>query len=275
MIVDFHSHNFPASVAPRAMTQMCRMTAGTLWAAGDGSLTSHLGALMSAGVDKAVVCSIATKPSQWSFILRRAQAIQSGELGAEAARRLVPFGSVHPLDSDFAAHLEAFAAAGIKGVKFHPYYQNFSLADPAVWPLFAKIADLGLIVVCHTGGDVSWKDLTGMCGPADVAKLLDAVPDLAPRFVAAHLGGCFRYAPHATDVLLARGCWADTSALHLRWHMDEEMRLLRTWPTERLLFGTDYPWVHYPEALRWVRTYRAAEDLPAILGENARQLLGL
>ena len=46
-------------------------------------------------------------------------------------------------------------------------------------------------------------------------------------------------------------------------------------PKDRIIFGTDFLWVHYPEALRWVRSVRAPEDLPALLGGNAARLLGL
>ena len=275
MVVDFHSHDFPDAIAPRAMAGMCRMTAGTLWPSGDGTEANHLAALECAGVDRAVVCPIATKPAQWEPILRRATDIMSGAHGERARTRFVPFASVHPNDPDVIAHLEAIAAAGVKGVKFHPYYQDFSLADPAVWPMFGKIADLGLVVVCHAGGDVSWKTERGKCGPDEIAALLAAVPGLAPRFVAAHLGGCFRYGPHATDRLLATGCYVDTSALHARWHYDEEMRILRAWPRERILFATDFPWVALPEAIRWVRSVRDPADWPAVFGDNAARLLNL
>ena len=273
MIVDFHSHDFPEAVAPRAMRQMCAQTVGTLWPSGDGTMTGHLDSMDLAGVDKAVICQIATKPAQWEFILRRSQAIMSGELGVRAQSKLIPFGSIHPLDTDFAAHLEAFAAAGIKGVKFHPYYQNFSLADRAVWPIFEKISELGLVVECHSGGDVSWKEQRGMCGPEEIVRLMKNVRGL--KFVAAHLGGCFRYPPHATDELLECGVYIDTSALAFRWHYDEEMRLLHSWPQERILFATDYPWVHYPEAIANVKSLRAAADWGAVFSSNAVRLLGL
>ena len=272
-IIDFHSHNFPDAVAPRAMRAMCRETEGILWPAGDATVTGHLDALEYAGVDRSVVCHIATKPKQWQFILERSRAILSGELGERARRRLVPFGSVHPLDPDFAAHLGAFAAAGIRGVKFHCYYQAFSLADPAVWPVFRKIAELGLVAVCHAGGDVSWRNQRGMCGPDEIAVLMRNVPGL--KLVAAHFGGCFQYEPHATDAILELGAYIDTSALHFRWHCDEEMRLLRSWPRDRILFGTDYPWVHYPEAIANVKAVRDQRDWGALFGGNAARLLGL
>ena len=75
-------------------------------------------------------------------------------------------------------------------------------------------------------------------------------------FVAAHLGGCAGFAPHATDDLLELGCYIDTSALARDFYGDEQMRLLRSWPTDRILFVTDFPWNVYAESIRWVKRVR-------------------
>ena len=274
MIIDVHSHNFADAIAARAMNGMCRMTEGLLWAVGDGTLANHLDHLDLAGVDKAVLCPIATKPNQFDVVERRSVAIRDGAFGERARRRIIPFGSVHPLDPQVMEHLERIAADGLKGVKFHCYYQEFSLADKELWPVFAKIADLGLVCQCHCGADVSWRDLRGLCGPREIALLLRNVPGL--RFIAAHLGGCDGYPPHATDELLPfEDCYIDTSALHRCWHRDEQMRTLRSWPRHRILFGTDFPWVHYPEAIAWVRSVRDPADRDALFGGNACRLLGL
>jgi len=249
---------------------MCRMTEGKLCPSGDGTLANHLDQLERAGVDKAVTCPIATRPDMFEGLLRRALQIRDGELGARAQRMLVPFASVHPHDPQVLKHLERVAEAGLKGVKFHCFYQDFSLADRDLWPVFAKIADLGLVVQCHCGADASW-DRLGLCGPHEIVTLLKNVRGL--RFVAAHLGGCDGYPSHATDGLLETGCCIDTSVLHRRWHYDEPMRLLRSWPKDRILFGTDSPWEHYPEAIRWVKSVRVPEDWNALFGENACRLL--
>lgn len=273
MIIDVHSHNFPVRLAARALTALCRRTGDSLQPSADGTLENHLDHMETAGVDRAVMCPVATKPTQHEPILRTACAIRDGELGERARRMIVPFASVHPADPDLRAHIREIAAAGIRGVKIHPYYQDFDLSDPAVRPMFAALSDAGLVVQCHCGHDIGYPGRYDACGPREIEVLLKNVRPL--KFIAAHLGGCRGFAPHATDALLECGCHIDTSALHRDWHCDEQMRLLRSWPTERLLFGTDFPWVHYPEALRWVRTYRAPEDHAAVLGGNAARLLGL
>jgi predicted TIM-barrel fold metal-dependent hydrolase len=271
MVVDFHSHNFPVSVASRALSALCANTGYKLNPAADGTLENHLDHLDMAAVDKAVMMPVATKPSQFDIILSTALAIREGRLGERAARKIVPFASLMPSDPDWKKHLLEIAACGIKGIKIHPYYQNFSLSDPAVWPFFAKVADLGLIVQCHCGYDIGYPARYDSCAPCDAVKLLKNVRGL--KFIAAHLGGCSGHPAHATDELMECGAYIDTSALHLNRHKDEEMRLLRAWPRERILFGTDFPWAHYPEALRWVRSIRDEKDLPDLLGGNACRLL--
>jgi len=255
------------------MTGMCRSLEGRLTPSGAGTLENHLDHMDLAGVDKAVLCPIATKPEQFEIILRRAQRILSGEAGERAKQKIIPFASLHPADPDWASHLEAIARTGIRGVKFHPYFQDFSLADPSVWPIFQKVAELGLVVQCHCGQDLGYLSRLDSCGPHETATLLRNVPGL--KFIAAHLGGCLGYAPHATDELLELGAYIDTSALVQDMHKDEEMRLLKDWPRDRILFGTDFPWTHYPESIAWVKSVRAHEDWSALFGENATRLLGI
>ena len=269
MIIDVHSHDFPDSIAVRAMNGMCRMTEGNLWPSGDGTLLNHLDSMELAGVDKAVSCPIATKPHMFEGLFRRACQIKDGELGPRVQRMIIPFASVHPLDPEVMSQLGRIAAAGLKGVKFH----CFSLANKDLWPVFAKIADLGLVVQCHCGADISWKDLKGLCGPREIAILLKNVRGL--KFIAAHLGGCDGYPPHDTDQVLECGAYIDPSVLHRRWHYDEPMRVLRSWPRDRILFGTDFPWVQYSEAIRWVKSVRDPKDWSALFGGNTCRLLSI
>jgi len=273
MIIDVHSHNFPPAVAVRALSALVARTGDSLQPSADGTLENQLDHMELAGIDRAVMCPVATKPSQHGVILRTAVAIRDGHLGDRAQRMIVPFASIHPADPDAVVHLEEIAAAGIRGIKVHPYYQNFSLSDPSVWPIFRAAASIGLVVQCHCGYDIGYPGRYDACGPEDIAALLKNVPGL--KFIAAHLGGCSGFRPHATDELIDLGCWADTSALSRNWSRDEEMRLCRSWPTERLLFGTDFPWVSYQESLKWVKSVRAAEDLPDVLGQNAVRLIGI
>ena len=273
-MIDFHTHNFPDALAPRAVEAMVEKLRGALLPVGDGTLATQLRDMDKAGVDMAVVCPVATKPSQFQVILDRAKAVLGGEFGEEAARRLVQLCSVHPADRDYAAHLKAVADAGFKGIKLHPYYQGFRLDDPRVFPYFAALRDAGLFVIAHCGIDLGFVDTPMSCGPKQIAALLRAVPGLT--FVAAHLGGCGGNPPHATDELLEfPNCHFDTAVVCCCDDDPESQRVMAEWPADRLLFATDYFWRDETFIAGWVRRCRPdPADLEKIFSGNARRLLG-
>ena len=274
-VIDFHTHNFPDVLAPRAIESMARKLRGSLVPFGDGTVATQLRDMAAAGVDKAVVCPVATKPAQFQAILDRAKAVRDGEFGEEAANRLVQLCSVHPADPDFEGRIGQVAAAGFKGVKVHPYYQGFSLGDPNVVPYFRAVRDAGLFVIAHCGIDLGFVEAPMVCGPAQIATLLKAVPGL--KFVAAHLGGCGGNPPHATDALLEfENCFLDTAVVNVCDEDAECRRVMSEWPAERLLFATDYFWRDERFVAGWVRQCRpdpAEQEL--VFSENAHRLLGL
>lgn len=274
MKIDVHAHCFiPDSVAVRAMAMMSNAVKGILEPIGDGTLKNLLDTMERDEIDMSFMLPIATKPNHHEIILQNALALMDGSLDERSPRMIVPFASVHPQDPKLNAHLDEIASHGIKGIKFHPYYQNFSLDDPSVWPMFRKIASLGLTVQCHCGFDVGYPGRLDSCGPEEVAALLKNVKGL--KFIAAHLGGCAGYAPHATDELMDLGCYTDTSALEYDQTKPEQLRVLREWPKERLLFGTDFPWTVPARSAAWIKSIRPKEDLEYIYSANALRLLEL
>lgn len=276
MIIDFHTHNFPDAIAPRAITSMVEMLRHQFIPFGDGTLTCQLADARKNGIDRCVMCPIATKPSQADVILRTALEIRDGARGEEAARVIIPLASVHPSDPDFKAHLKAIADAGIPGIKLHPYYQGFRLDDPSVFPFFAAVRDLGLVVIAHCGYDHGFLNVPMCCGPAEIAALLRAVPGLGPRFVAAHLGGREGNPPGATDMLLETGCLIDTACLEILQDDPDAIRVMETWPADRVVFGTDYPWNRQRRLVEWVMARRpSAADQEAIFHLNAERILRL
>ena len=276
MVIDFHTHNFPDAIAPRAIASMVEMLQHKFIPFGDGTLRCQLADAHANGIDRCVMCPIATKPSQAEVILRTALEIRDGARGEDAARTIIPLASVHPADPDFRAHLEAIADAGIPGIKLHPYYQGFRLDDPAVFPFFAAVRDLGLLVISHCGYDHGFRGVPMSCGPAEIETLLAAVPGLGPRFVAAHLGGREGNPPGATDRLLATGCLIDTACLEMLQDDPDAIRVIETWPADRIVFGTDYPWNRQRRLVEWVKAHRADEaEREKIFHLNAERILGL
>ena len=66
-IIDFHAHAFPDQVAASAIPYLEKE--GAVKARHDGRIASLLDHMNRDGVDKSVICSIATRPSQFETIM--------------------------------------------------------------------------------------------------------------------------------------------------------------------------------------------------------------
>lgn len=272
MVIDVHTHTFPDAMAAKVLQKLTDKCWVPVRPVADGTVGGLLAQMRTDGVDYAVVCPIATKPSQFEVILSDALAIRDGGCGECAARHLIPFASVHPADDARFARLSRLAEAGIRGIKLHPYYQEFVLDAPEMLEFFRCCRDLGLVVQCHCGFDVGYP-LTPTCGPERVARVMKEVPGL--RFIAAHLGG-WRQWGGSIEHLLGQDVWLDTAVLGPDFNNAEAQRLLAEHPAEKLLFATDWPWLGFADGLRYVHgAGHPPEREKAILGGNAAALLGI
>jgi predicted TIM-barrel fold metal-dependent hydrolase len=272
MTIDVHAHTFPDEIAARALEKLAGRAGHAIEPVADGTVAGLLRQLQEDGVDYAVVCPIATKPSQFEGILAEALALRGGERGEEAARHLIPFASVHPSDESRFDHLKQVAERGIKGIKLHPYYQPCVLDAPDMLDYFRCCRDLGLVVQCHCGFDIGFPRAP-ICGPERIARVLSEVPGLA--FIAAHLGGWQQWGGVA-EQLLGKDVFLDTAVLPMDTGDERARRLLNDHPAEKLLFATDWPWLTFRDGIAFVRSVVEDEAArAAILGGNAARLLGL
>ena len=174
-IIDFHAHAFPDQVAESAIPFL--EEEGGVKAMYDGRVASLLGLMDRDGVEKSVICSIATQPSQFEAILGWSKQIRSD--------RIIPFPSFHPNDLQAVEQISRIKAEGFKGIKMHPYYQQFFLDDEKLYPAYEKINELGLILVMHTGFDIAFPRIR-RCDPQQILNVLTRFPEL--KMVTTHLG---------------------------------------------------------------------------------------
>ncbi len=272
MLVDVHVHTFPDDLAARALQKLANKTHPHIAPVADGTVSGLLAGMRRDGVEYAVVCPIATKPAQFDGILAEAIALRDGVRGAEAARHVIPFASVHPDDEARFSRLTQVAERGIRGIKLHPYYQPCVLDAPEMLEYFHCCRDLNLIVQCHCGFDIGFP-FAPVCGPERVARVMREVPGL--RFIAAHLGG-WRQWGGAIEQVLGKDIYLDTAVLEPHFSDEAPQRLLREHPADKLLFATDWPWLGFADGLRFIASSGLTpEQERAVLGGNAAALLGL
>ena len=185
--------------------------------------------------------------------------------------QIISFGAIHPQYLNFTREMDRLKTAGIKGVKFHPEYQDFFPDDPALFPLYEQLVALDLVAFFHAGRDIAFSGVHGT--PAHFARLIKSFPKL--KLVLAHMGG-FQMWDEVKEELLGRNVYIDTS-----FSMDYMGKrtfnyFLEHHDCQRVLFGTDSPWTDQSAELNQLRGIVKDEDtLSKITFTNAKELLGM
>lgn len=260
MVIDFHTHCFVNSLAPAAIATLEKNA--KIKALHDGTLAGLTAFMAECGVDRFVVQPVATKPSQVPVINEWAK-----NNGNEKA---VFFGALHPDDPDFLAAAQKLKADGIKGVKFHPDYQNFYADDEKMMPLYEAMRDLGLIAMLHAGWDIGLPAPI-RCTPLMISRVIKNVPGL--KLVAAHMGGHALWRD-VEETLLGLPLYIDTSYSHYVLQDEGMVRMIKKHGADRVLFGSDSPWKRADDDVRTIMGFDLPlEDKEAILYKNAAALL--
>ena len=122
-----------------------------------------------AGINISFIQPIATKPEQTTGINK--WAIESQD------ENIRFFGTLHPDFPYWKDEIKVLAQAGIKGIKFHPDYQNFFVDEPRLIKISEKIFEAGLIILFHAGIDIGLPK-PYHCTPQKLKKVLDSFPGL-------------------------------------------------------------------------------------------------
>lgn len=262
-IIDFHTHAFPDALAERAMAQLVSGT-DLVRPFLDGKVSSLIASMDANNIAASVLCSIATKPSQFEPIFRWSQQI--------ASDRIIPLASVHPEDPDGVERIHRIAQSGLKGVKMHPYYQDFYLDDPRLYPLFEAIEGEGLLLTLHTGYDFAF-DRIDRATPRQIADVVRRFPEM--KLITTHLGAWEQW-DDVQRYLLGRPVYMETSFSVEYLGAERVGQMLLNHPQEYILFGTDSPWTDQGKTIAAHRSI----DLPDEVREkyffgNAAKVLGL
>ncbi len=261
-IIDVHTHAFPDAVAEKAIPFL-ENEAGVK-ASTDGTIGALLSSMDRAGIETSVVCSIATKVAQFGPILEWSKMI--------ASPSIVPFASIHPEDPDLAARAAEVKAAGLKGVKMHPYYQCFTFDEPRLFPLYRALVEHDLVLLCHTGFDIAYPR-DRVADPEKIAAVLDRFPRL--RLVTSHTGAWEDW-DEVKKHLLGKDVYMEISYTLGILPDDELVSLLRAHPSDHLLFGTDCPWDDQKRALDHFLSLPLPDGLKEkMLYTNASRLLSI
>jgi len=261
-IIDFHTHAFPDSLAEQTVAKLCAFA--NVETILDGKVCSLIAEMDRLSIEASVVLTIATKPSQFEAILDWCTSI--------ASHRLHPFASVHPDDPEAVEKIDRVQAAGLKGIKLHPYYQEFRFDEPRLFPLYERIEQRGLILLAHTGFDLGYPSERVADAPM-IMEVVRAFPKL--ELVTSHLGGWQDW-DCVEKHLLGKPVYMEISYAFPFIGLERARRFLLAHPPEYILFGSDSPWGSQEETLEILRSLELGEELTRrICFDNAARLLDL
>lgn len=226
MRIDVHTHVFHDKIAESARRQLIKYYGHTVTA--DGTAGTLLKMMDRSGIDRAFVLTAATVPEQ----VKPANT-WAAELGKN--ERFIPFGTIHPDFKDWEDELKRLEKNKIKGIKIHPEFQGFNLDDEKMFPIYEALQKR-FTVLFHVG-DVLPPE-KNPSSPQKLARILDNFPDLT--CIAAHFGGFYHW-DWVIESYKGKKLFIDTSS-SLQFITDTQLKdILKNFPEETFLFGSDYP----------------------------------
>ena len=263
MIIDFHTHIYPDSTAANTLAAVCERAGVTHYT--DGTLNGLLASMRDAGIDRCVICSVATRPEQVEPIHQWLQGIRQPSI--------YPLATVHPDVPINANFIGILKAQGFKGIKVHPDYQGFFIDEKAIYPLYEAAQAEEMAILFHMGFDPGLPSPVHST-PTRMARVLKDFPRLP--IIAAHLGGDGMH-EETERYLLGKDIYLDTSFVLQKMPMAIVERIFAKHPVERFLFGTDSPWTNQKDELNFFLSlpFLNNEEKEKITSTNPARLLGL
>lgn len=259
MVVDFHTHCYKPLLAKKATSLIPEGSPyGPFY---DGTAEGLVASMKKSGIDYSVVLNIANTPMS-------VKAVNDYAIELTEYDNLIPFGSVHPDYGDIEGEIKRLKEHGIKGLKFHPYYQRCELISDAAYKAYELGAKHNMIMLFHGGHDLMVKGDNS--NPRLLRRLYDDFK--GAKLVFAHLGGwdlwddCFK-------LLIGQDVYLDTSFAFMFLTKEQIRFVLNNHDNKKLLFGTDGPWTNSVVELSNTRKLDTPY-LNDILYGNALNLLG-
>ena len=262
MIIDFHTHVFPEKIAEKTIEKLSFVSGGLIPQT-NGTLTGLKALMKKDGVDKSVVLAISTNEKQQTAVNDYIKSCEGEDI--------ISFGSVYPHAENVLEELERIKEMGLKGIKFHPEYQQFFVDDPKMKPIYKKVSELGLIAIFHSGVDFGYPPPYH----ATPERLREAAKLIDSPMVCAHWGSA-GMGEDALKYLCDIPVYFDTAFGYASMPKVMAQRILEKKGVDKILFGSDAPW-HAPSwDIRMIKTLELTpQEEEQIFSGNAIKLLNL
>ena len=261
-VMDCHCHIFPGKIAEKASENVGDFYGVSPMYSYHPTGEQLLEDCASSPIARHIVHAVALKPSAVKAI--NDYIAQECQLHPE----FVGFATMHPDFADPEAEIERALEMGLKGLKLHPDMQQVDADDPRLMKIY-EIIEGRMPLMIHCG------DRREEIQYSRADRLL-SVTETFPNLVidAAHLGG-WGMQEDVCKVLAARGCFFDMSSCQPFMDREELVRIIRSYGTEHVMFGSDYPmWGPVQEYESFISCGFSDEELEDMLWNNCERYLG-
>lgn len=264
LIVDFHAHVFPDELAPKAGKVLLENINYIYHPVHDMTLSGLLGCMDAWKIDYSVTQPVVTKASQFK---------RTNDWAASTASdRIIPFGGLYPHNENFKEDIDYICSLGLKGIKFHPEYQNFLVDEPQFLRIYDYALSKGLILLFHAGMDPAMEP-PYKSTPKQFAHIVKEMQ--GGVIVAAHFGGHAQW-DEVERYLVGTDIYLDTSMGFSYYSKEQFERIVRGHGADKVLFASDSPWSNAKDEMEaLMSTSLSSEEKEKILGGNAAGILGL
>lgn len=259
-VVDAHAHIYPGKIAEKATASVGAFYGIPMQHVGLPHILAQQG--QAVGIDRFLVCSVATKVEQVRSIN------EFIEKKCREYPRFLGLAAWHQDVEDIAAEMDDIQSRGLRGIKLHPDFQRFQIDDPKMLPVYAEASRRGLPVLFHTGD--SRMDFSS---PRRLMRVLEKLPEFT--CIAAHLGGYTEW-EEARQGLRGTNVYIDTSSSLFAVTAEQARESIAHFGVGHTMFGTDFPMWRPGEELE--RFFSLGFDMPdnrAMLYGNFARLFGL
>jgi len=264
MIIDFHTHIFEDSLAPRAVEALTAGAKGLFFPLHNMKLCDLLEKMDEAGIDKSVVQPVVTKRKQVEKVNTWAAGIVSD--------RISSFGGIFPNEDDWKEQIDFVCSLCLPGIKFHCEFQDFVIDSPRMLKIYDYAFEKGLIIIHHAGYDPAFTE-PFRSSPKQFAHIMEELK--GGVMVAAHFGG-ERQWEDVEKYLAGSDIYLDTSMGFGIYGKEVFTEIYKKHGADRILFATDSPWSDARKELEIFKEIPMnEEDRNKILSGNAERILGL
>ena len=262
-IFDIHTHTYPERIAEKACKNLGAFYEFVV--EGKGTYADLEESSLPYNVKGFLLFSVATNAHQVPKVNDGIASLVT--LSRSHGFETVGFAGMHQDFPDFAAELDRVEKMGLRGIKIHPDIQEVDIDDPRMLRLY-ELAEGRMPIYFHIG---DWRPQYRFSEARKLCRVLKQFPRL--EVVAAHLGG-HRAFEEAEMLAGIPNVWFDTSSALWAIEPDHALRLIRKLGTDRVMFGTDYPVMHYRDEIRRLLELGLEEsELEDIFYNNAKRFL--